>query len=582
MDVVVRVFVALVVVGSSSCALPWQALRAANDLPPFTASAGWWRSLAVPMRDGVKLHTEVLLPEGAAHAPVVLIRTPYEQDIVYLAPCELLVRYGIGCVVQDVRGRRESRAAWAPLLHEVEDGHDALAWLEAQPFADSIALYGESYLAATALAAMAQPSPKVKTLVLVVFGTHLEEAVAERGLIHHELVTAWAAMMPGFEAPGSTAERYRALLAHRPHWEADVSALGRPVEFYRTWLEASLPGAPFWASGPAAAFDAIPATLEVPVLVVGGFDDPFLRSTLSLWRSLKSRARSLLVLLPTNHLGLQPSASQVDEAQGQYAFKLPIPWLRHQLQGVPLPFEATGVHSWARQDDGHARHRDAWPGLTTSKTLGLQPNVVAAWPCEQRALSADASGAPALLSYRYNPLNPVASAGGARGLAFVIADGVTPGPVEQRWTCRPDVVRFVTEPQARALRLEGGMSLALAVRSSAVDTAFIAKLVDVDEQGRALHITDGAATLRRPTAQTTHSLDYQPHTTRTVTIDFWPTEWVLRPGHRLGLWVSSSSFPMFSVHPNTATPWYLERTPVLAEQTLELGGASALTLQLGE
>jgi uncharacterized protein len=569
----------LVVLVCSSCVVPWQALRAANDLPTFTASGGSWRVVEVAMRDGVKLHTQVLMPAAVERAPVVLIRTPYEQDLVFVAPCELLVRYGIGCVVQDVRGRRESPGVWAPLVHDLDDGADALAWLEAQPFAESIALYGESYLAATALAAMARPTPKVKTLVLVVFGTHLEQAVGERGLLHHELITAWAAMMPGFETPGTTGERYRQLLAHRPHWEADVATMGRPVEFYRTWLEASQPSAPFWSTGPAVAFDAIPATLEVPVLVVGGFDDPFLRSTLSLWASLKSQAQSLLVLLPTNHLGLQAGATQVDEAQGQYAFKLPIPWLRHQLQGVPLPFEATGVHSWARQDDGHARHRESWPGPTTPVTLRLQPTLAASWPCAQHALDTRPVGTPALRSYRYNPLNPVPSEGGARGLAFVIADGVTPGPVEQRWLCRPDVVRFVTEPRAQPLRLIGRTALTLAVRSSAADTAFIAKLVDVDEHGRALHITDGAATLRVPTAQTAQFVDYEPNTPRTVVIELWPTEWVLRPGHRLGLWVSSSDFPMFSVHLNTATPWYHEATAVLAEQTLELGGASTLTLQ---
>jgi putative CocE/NonD family hydrolase len=569
----------------SGCSLPWQLLRSVNDLPEYTASAGSWRELVVPMRDGVSLHTHVLMPEGVEHAPVVVMRTPYDNDIIFRAPCQMFARYGIGCVVQDVRGRRESPGAWDPLANEIADGEDLLTWLDGQAFVDSIALYGESYLAATALGAMSRPSKKVKTLVMVVFGTHLEKAIGERGLLHHELITAWAAYMPGHDTPSGTAEHYRDMLAHRPHLTSDEFVMGRKLDFYRTWLQSELPSAPLWTTGQSARFNELPATLTVPVLVVGGFDDPFLSSTLELWQSLGSRSSSLLALLPVNHLGGQSGALHQKDVEGQYAFKLPFAWIRHQLLGAPLPFEATGVRSWAQNGAG-VKHRDEWPGSVDRLDLALSPQLAQAWPCEQRALTAVSGSTPQnpppTVSYRYNPLTPWESEGGARGLAFVIADGKTPGPAKQTWTCRQDVVRFVTEPQQAPLTLIGSMSLALSVRSSAPDTAFVAKLVDIDERGRALHLSDGAATLRQPTADTQAFVDYAPGSSRTVTIDFWPTEWVLQPGHRLGLWVSSSNFPMFALHLNSATPWYRETQFHLAEQTLELGERSVLRLSLAK
>ena len=103
-------------------------------------------------------------------------------------------------------------------------------------------------------------------------------------------------------------------------------------------------------------------------------------------------------------------------------------------------------------------------------------------PCVQRALGGEA-GAPSLLSYRYNPLRPWPSEGGARGLGLkgLVAGTLTPGPVRQTWDCsRADVVRFVTPVLTVPKRIAGTMRLELNVRSSAKDTAFYGKLVDID------------------------------------------------------------------------------------------------------
>ena len=122
--------------------------RRAAGLPEFT-TANWVAStVELPMRDGVKLHTEIYLPQGLERAPTILVRSPYE----YLKPieamqCQTLTRFGYACVLQDVRGQMASEGDWEPVLHERDDGLDTLAWLVKQPFVDgNIGMRGPSYL----------------------------------------------------------------------------------------------------------------------------------------------------------------------------------------------------------------------------------------------------------------------------------------------------------------------------------------------------------------------------------------------------------------------------------------------------
>ena len=564
----------------TGCALPQAIIRSSNGLPEYTHVQGPWRHLDVAMRDGVKLKTHVLMPEGVERAPIVLMRNPYPRDVLFTFSCEVFSRYGLGCVVQDVRGQRQSEGEWVPLVHEVEDGEDTLAWLDAQPFTESIALYGQSYLAGTALAAAGKLPPKVKTMVLAVFGTDLRPVISERGLFPHELVTAWAAYMPSKERPFDPQRGFFAALEHRPHLTSDEVGLGGKRDWYREWLGAALPSAALWQLPATRAFAAVPPRIEVPVLYIEGFDDPFLPAGLSTFQQLGSREKSHLVLLPTSHVGLQPGDVTMKDADGQYLWKLPVPWLLHHLKGAPLPFPASGVTSWARGDEKPI-HREAWPPPTRDETWVLQGDEVAAQPCPQRALGTTPS-ASAEVSYRYNPLKPWPSEGGARGLGMkaLVAGTLTPGPLRQSWDCRQDVLRFVAPKETAPHRIAGVMRVSLSVKSSAKDTAFYAKLVDIDEHGRAVHVTDGAATLRLPTSRDEAYVPYEPNTVRVVELDLYATEWVFQPGHRVGLWVSSSNYPALSAHLNTEEPWFTVMTPLLAKQTVQLGGPSVLTLRV--
>ncbi len=577
-----RFVLTIVTLALSACALPEYVVKKTYSLPDFTSSPAAWRELELPMRDGVRLHTSILMPEGVEKAPVVLIRNPYHYvDRALEVQCRVYARYGIGCVVQDVRGRLQSEGEWEPLIHEADDGHDTLTWLAAQPWAESIALWGVSYLAATALSASDDLPPKVKTLVLTVFGVSLRSAAYERGLFHHELLTAWAAYMPSRGLAEKPMDTYRAALRHRPHLEADEKALGHHLDFYRSWLTSVGPDDGEWAKPRTREFEALPPKLKVPILYIEGFDDPFLPSALDTWERLGDRPESTLAILPMNHTGMQSGDVTVDvDTLGAYTYSLMVPWMLHHLKGAPLPFETGVVKSWPRGGSGPVVRRD-WPGETVERRLALDATVAAEAPCVQRQLVEQAPK-EGTLAYRYDPKRPWRSEGGARGLAYLIVNGERTGPTRQTWTCRDDVLRFTTTALDADTRLLGRMRLELSVRSSAKDTAFVAKLVDIDEGGRAVHVTDGAATLHWPLAETRAPEPYTPGATRRLELDFFPTEWVLKKGHRLGLWVSSSNYPFFSLHLNTEKPWYEADVFYLADQEVLLGGEnpSALVLRV--
>ncbi|MFT3842309.1 MAG: CocE/NonD family hydrolase [Myxococcaceae bacterium] len=576
-----RALLFVVAAGLLACGVPAHAVRLQYDLPPYTDSAGSWHELELPMRDGVKLHTRWMIPAGMEKAPVVVVRNPYNYAGLGIdVQCSVYVRYGIGCVVQDTRGRLESQGEWEPLIHEGDDGEDTLNWVAAQPWSGEIALWGVSYLAATALASTRNPPAKLKTMVLEVFGVDLRQTMYERGLFHHELITAWTSFMPTREVPslGHAEEVYRAALSTRPFIDADEKAIGHKLPFFRQWLQSMGPDDGVWATAQPKEFYSVPERVKVPVLYIEGFDDPFLKAGLDTYARLASRKDSTLALLPVNHTGFQSGAVQVDvDSLGMYTWTLSIPWLLHQLKGAPLPYETGVVKSWPRGMKEPVT-RPEWPGPVASKKLALDPRVAQRWPCDQRALLEEEPAA-GRVEYRYDPKHPWKSEGGARGLAYVIVNGVTPGPTRQTWECRDDVVRFVTSDLAEPLHLLGTSKVRLKVRSSAPDTAFIAKLVDIDEKGRAFHVVDGGATLHWPTEETRAPLKYAPGDERDVELDLFPTEWVLPKGHRLGLWISSSNFPMFSLHLNTEEPWYQASVFHLADQQIELGG-SALELSV--
>lgn len=578
---VLVVFVVLVSVLAVGAWKRHELFRRAAKLPEFTAPGSVDTVVEVPMRDGVKLHTEIYLPEGVARAPTILVRNPYE----YLKPveklqCQTMTRYGYACVLQDVRGQMESGGDWEPIIHEHDDGLDTLAWLVKQPFVDGhIGMRGPSYLTCTQWAMADELPPEVKTLVPSVFGTDLRKVFYERGLFRHDVLTAWATLMPGRGMRQLAGNDYLEASKYRPPIDADEKFMTKKIGWYRDALQASDPASPYWDSEQMRTFRAMPEKVKVPMLFVGAFFDPFFMAHRDTWDRLATKDQSVFVIGPWNHLGISSGDFDFAAAPGRLdQWPLMLEWFNHTLKGQPLETLTPGtVRTWGVGDEAWIDH-PVWPQAVAPTTLHLG-DATHANACTGGTLTATTT-ASETVGYRFDPANPVPTQGGASLLSFAFFRtlGITPGPVEQGKTCeRDDVLTFRTEPTTSPQRLSGAARLKLTVKSSAPDTAFVARLI-AEQNGQALLVREDAATLKWPTADAT-AQSPAPGTEVELSIDFWPIEWVLPAGGRWRVDVTSSSFPALHVHSNRAGPWELQTGADVAEQTLVLG-ASRSTLEL--
>lgn len=577
--------VVLLALGGGALFNRHELFRRAAKLPDFT-SPGWVASVVeVPMRDGVKLHTELYLPEGIPRAPTILVRNPYE----YLRPieamqCQAMTRFGYACVLQDVRGQMDSAGEWEPIIHEREDGLDTLAWLVKQPFVDgNIGMRGPSYLTCTQWTVADALPPEVKTLVPSVFGTDLRKVFYERGLLRDDVLTAWATLMPGRGMRQTAGNEYLEAARHRPSIEIDELYMTKKLGWYRDALASAAPSSEYWQTEQMTQFRSTPERAKVPMLFVGAFFDPFFMAQRDTWERLATRDRSVFVIGPWNHLGLTSGDFDFATAPGRLdQWPMMLEWFEHTLKGKPLKTLVPGtVQTWGIGDDAFQTH-PSWPAADLALTTFELGGAAQANSCTGGTLSAAVTPSQTT-SFQFDPANPVPTRGGASLLSFAFFRnlGITPGPVEQGDSCtREDVLTFRTEPTLTRSRLSGAARLQLTVMSSAPDTAFVARLI-AEQNGQALLVRENAATLAYPTAEVGLPMTVIPGTPVELSIDFWPIEWVLPAGGRWRVDVTSSSFPALHVHSNRSSAWQLETGLDVATQTLMLGeGKARLTMPL--
>lgn len=545
----------------------------------FTATGSIDSVVEVPMRDGVKLHTEIFLPEGITKAPTILVRNPYDYlAIIEAMQCQTMTRYGYACVVQQVRGRMDSEGDWEPIIHERDDGIDTLEWLVKQPFVDgNIAMRGPSYLTCTQWAVADALPKEVKTLIPSVFGTDMRKVLYERGLLHPDVLTAWATLMPSRGMRHSAGSDYLAAARYLPAIEADEKYMTMKVGWYRDALGAAAPSAPYWETEQMRQFRATPEKVKVPMLFVGAFFDPFFMAQLDTWERLATRQQSTFVIGPWNHLGITSGDFDFSTAPGRLdQWPLMLEWFEHTLKGQPLKTLTPGtVQTWGIGDSEWQTHT-VWPPVNVTPTILELGEAELANTCSGGVLST--SNTPdEVAEFQFDPNNPVPTQGGASLLSFAFFRtlGFSPGPAEQGETCeRDDVLTFRSAPTTRATRLSGTARLHLTVSSSAPDTAFVARLI-AEQNGQALLVRENAATLAYPTAEVIVPRQVAPNTPVELSIDFWPIEWVLPAGSRWRIDLMSSSFPALHVHSNRSGPWELETGADVARQHVLLGGGKA-------
>ncbi|MBI2891105.1 MAG: CocE/NonD family hydrolase [Nitrospirae bacterium] len=297
-----------------ACSLSSGCYRTAQwwlDLPPFRHDAGEEIEMMVPMRDGIKLATDVYLPGSAVGSPpfggqsgvgnresaggiqetgtkggqawpTLLVRTPYSKSGVPMfmeVVGRFFARYGYAVVIQDVRGRYRSEGKWYPVLHELEDGADTARWVLAQPWCNgSLGLLGASYLTVTAWLVADQVPDAVKTMVLAVGSLDPYIVAYQRGMIRSDVVGSWILAMHTPELTVFDVRRhFDAFTRHWPASEADDTTVGN-VPFHDDFLHHPARDE-FWLRHPVG----VASRARMPVLMLTGWYDFWLVCILGTW-----------------------------------------------------------------------------------------------------------------------------------------------------------------------------------------------------------------------------------------------------------------------------------------------------------
>lgn len=536
------------------------------------------KNIPVPMRDGVRLATDLYRPVAGGPFPTLLARVPYNKDLlavlVLLTPDPLrLAGAGYAVVVQDCRGCFQSEGSLVPFAHEGTDGADTLRWAAAQPWSNGMAgMIGGSYLGAAQWLAAAEAPETVQALAPFITSDQFHTPwTYQGGAFQLGFILYWAL---GYFALPALHRRLGEGRATMAEVGAAVRALGRIDELYWRLPLAAAPElaatAPFYAEwlahpSPDAYWRELtgPVPYErvlAPTLNIGGWYDIFLAGTLASYAGMRERGgsdearRPGLLIGPWSHgnwlgtfperdFGLLAGVDAADLAGAQLRwFDY---WLKGEENGLPgdspVKIFVMGADQWREEED--------WPLPDTRyRRLYLRGGGRANSLDGDGALAWELPGDEPPDSYVYDPLDPTPTCGGATLLPGAQAS-VNGGPRDQRAVeARADVLVYSTPPLEAPLEVTGPLRLVLFASSSARDTDFTGKLVDVFPDGRALILTDGILRARYRDGE---PAPLEPGVVYELRIDLVATANLFRAGHRLRLEVASSNFPRFDRNTNT-------------------------------
>ena len=541
----------------------------------------------VAMRDNVPLDTNVFHPAGAGKFPTVLIRTPYGKGPDLPAGYQSFINHGYAVVMQDVRGRYGSGGVFDVLNQEGPDGYDTLNWIAAQPWSDGkVGMIGGSYLGIAQWQVALLNNPHLKAIFPVVSGSdeYLDRYYSTGGAMKlgHRLL--W--MSQNLTPPGTAKPKFSDYIYHLPLRTVDRSATRRTLSFYQTILNhPSYDG--FWKDlSVRQNIDRV----RVPVFSVGGWYDNFAESDLEAFSALHKlygrvddKHRIMIGPWAHNMSTPFPGVSYGDDSSSPIR-SYQIEWFDHWLKGAPEDARRFSPEAWhavrAEVDEapvhifvmGVNRWRDEpdWP-------LARARNTALYLACERAANSFSGGGilqwkperaktaGISADSFIYDPRNPVPTRGGA-----VCCDPkIFPwGPIDQRPVeKRKDVLVYTSAPLKQDLEVTGPIRVVLYASTSAPDTDFTAKLVDVFPNGEARNLTDGILRLRyRDGLEKTELAE--PGKVYPITIDAGVTSNVFLAGHAIRVEISSSNFPRFDRNPNTGRAFADETALKKAQQTI--------------
>ncbi len=495
-----------------------------------------------PMRDETVLAGNLYLPEGEGPWPCIVTRTPYLKDARYGQPGagDRYTDAGFAFLVQDVRGKGRSEGFYRAFIDDGPDGYDTIEWMAEQDWCNGrVGITGGSAMGITSNLAATYDPP------------HLDAAY---------VIVAPSTRLTGSYIGGAFKEQDSGGWSRRQGISEEVIAN----------TARNYPDSAYWSNteiGDNRRF------IDIPMYNYGGWYDIFNEGNVRNFQYLQNEGRDgargnqRLTMGPFGHGPLSGDLAYpnggglgvltidgVDQEIRWFDY-----WLKDIDNGImdEAPVQAYMMAS-ARTDELSDQNRwmsfGNWPPAPNYSEYYLHPNG---------SLSTRAPSGDEMVSYEFDPENPVPTFGGAN-LTF------ERGPMDQRQIGeRGDYLRFETDVLAEDVMVAGPVTMQLFAATDGPDTDFMVKLIDVYPDGYEAIILDSAIRTRYRNGREPDQIEMMtPNAPVELTIDLWDTAITFEEGHRIAVHVTSSNYPRFDVNPNTGEHPSDADTPRVAENTI--------------
>ncbi|MBI4200691.1 MAG: CocE/NonD family hydrolase [Chloroflexi bacterium] len=577
------------------------------------------RDVMVTMRDGVRLATDVYRPAVSGRPverpfPVVLQRTPYDKGSERMvAQARYFAQRGYAVVLQDNRGRYKSEGYFVKYTQDAPDGYDCVEWIARQPWSTgATGTFGTSYGAHTQGAVASTNPPHLSTMLVDcgAFSNAYMSSCRHNGAFELRQV-AWAISQAKLSKDArdnpviakalsqvSMEEWFQRMpwkkghspLRWTPDYESYLMEIWTHADYDDYWKQPGLCGEQFYDQWS-----------DIPQLHSGGWYDSYTRTTFENFVGLSQRKRGPIRLLmgPWTHgqrsvsysgdVEFGPTAAldgNLAESWEDFHVMWYDAWLKGLDNGVrdqpPLRLFIMGGGDGRKNAQGRMYHggywrfESEWPLARTRFTsYYLHPDGTLS--PERPAGRAEPS------RYLFDPDNPVPTIGGNLSGGLMTPAGAfhqqeRPDFYGSRLpylplSSRPDVLVFQTPPLEEDVEVTGPITVNLWISSSALDTDFTAKLLDVYPpnvdypDGFDMNLTDSILRVRYRDSWERPEL-MKPGTAYRISFPLYPTGNLFKKGHRIRVDISSSNFPRFDVNPNTGGPLGVDQRKLVAENAI--------------
>lgn len=550
------------------------------------------KKVMVPMRDGVKLATDLYFPKVKDKKfPVVFIRTPYKKEIQELDG-NYYARRGYVAAIQDCRGRFGSEGVWEPFINEPEDGYDSIEWLGTQSWSTGkVGMIGASYVGWVQLWAAVEKPPHLATIIPNVAPPDPFYNIPYEYGSFFILGSAWWAEILESEATGDLSgkamskigeRKYERVLKKLPVIDLDKELFGKKNPYWRKWIKNNVNGG-YWE--PSNFMEKL-KDLDIPVFLQSGwFDGDAIGTKLNYMELKKSKNKYIKMIVgPWGHTS--QSSSRIGDwdfgkdaamdLQSKY-----LKWFDYWLKGIdnkiteePLvqvfsmfsnkwhksneyPLPETQFTKYYLSSGGNAHTANGDGGLVTEITTGGSPFDAYIYD----------PGDPTPAPFFYFKTQDQEKKEKEKTIETEKAKKEREAFHGKTADSRKDILIYRTESLTESVTIAGPVSAVLSASTSAVDTDWFVTLSDEDECGKIMVLGRGVIRARFRNSTKKPEL-LEKNKIYKYDIDVWHTGITFRTGHRIRIEIASALFPMFSRNLNTGGHNEMEKKYKKADQKI--------------